>query len=152
MPDPFATVYGTEWFIDTDAGLVITDKGVFPLEAVGDLTLSGVLFSKPPAFISGVVAGPITGVLFSKPPSFISGVVLSGSIVTGVLFSKPPSFISGAVNLTISGILFSKPPSFISGVVAGPVTGVLFSKPPTFITGTITQVGIFSGWGIPAGI
>ncbi len=34
MPDPFSTVYGQEWFIDTDANLVITDQGVFPLEAV----------------------------------------------------------------------------------------------------------------------
>lgn len=32
MPDPFSTVYGQEWFVDTDANLVITDQGVFPLE------------------------------------------------------------------------------------------------------------------------
>ncbi len=31
MPDPFAIVYGQVWFVDTDAGLVFTDKGVFPL-------------------------------------------------------------------------------------------------------------------------
>lgn len=29
--DPFATVYGQEWFRDLDANLVITDEGVFPL-------------------------------------------------------------------------------------------------------------------------
>ncbi len=53
MPDPFSTVYGQEWFVDTDAGLVITDQGVFPLAVTG--VLNGVLFVAPPAFIIGSV-------------------------------------------------------------------------------------------------
>jgi hypothetical protein len=36
-------------------------------------TLLGVVFTKPPTFSAGVVAGPITGVLFASPPEFPSG-------------------------------------------------------------------------------
>ena len=95
MPDPFATVYGREWFVDTDANLVITDQGVFPLEAVIGV-LNGVLFAAPPGFISGTVAGSLTGVLFTRPPTFIPGVI--AFVLDGVLFTRPPTFISGTVS------------------------------------------------------
>ncbi len=97
MPDPFATVFGQEWFVDTDANLVITDQGVFPLEAVAPGVVNGVLFAAPPTFIAGTIALVLDGVLFTRPPTFISGVV-SGSVV-GVIFLAPPTFISGSVAL-----------------------------------------------------
>ena len=137
----------------------------------GPQTLSGVLFSKAPTFIVGIVAGPLLGTVFVKTPTFITGTVTlvkeiqmsgfslnmsyvegTGQTVTGVLFSRPPAFISGVVTpggVTVDGVLFSRPPAFIAGVVTpGGVTvnGVLFSKPPTFISGTVaatfTLVGV----------
>lgn len=75
----------------------------------GGNVVAGVLFSRPPAFISGVVTTgnvTVTGVLFSRPPSFITGVVTKAGILDGVVFLAPPSFVSGTVNLA-SADLFS---------------------------------------------
>jgi hypothetical protein len=132
------------------AGVLFSKPPTFVSGVVtaGNVTIAGVLFSRPPAFIIGVVtAGNVTvaGVLFSRPPSFISGVVDVGQL-DGVLFSRPPSFISGQINLTLPGVVFSRPPSFIAGVIATTFTinGVLFSRPPSFIAGQVnlTLLGV----------
>ncbi len=78
MPDPFATVFGQEWFVDTDANLVITDQGVFPLE---------------------IFSGVLNGVLFTAPPTFILGTVLLENLLSGVVFLAPPTFPTGSVTL-----------------------------------------------------
>ena len=66
----------------------------------------------------------LSGVLFSRPPSFIAGVIIPDQLLEGVLFSRPPAFISGVVSATytIDGVLFARPPTFISGSVLGSVT------------------------------
>ncbi len=150
--DAILTVYGQEWFTDTDAGFVITDKGVFPVE-VG----TGVPFSRPPTFIAGLVSqgDSLVGVLFTRPPSFITGVVTSDQVVTGVLFSRPPAFISGIVSGVLIGVLFSRPPTFIAGGIlidTQVVVGNLFFRPPLFISGVVILAGVDTsiGWGIGA--
>lgn len=67
--------------------------------ATVDQTVTGVLFSKPPAFVAGTITPVFTinGVLFSRPPTFIAGVVSATNIIDGVLFLRPPTFIPGAV-------------------------------------------------------
>lgn len=108
-----------------------------------DQTLSGVLFSQAPAFITGVVSATYTiaGALFTQAPAFVSGAVTATYTIDGTVFTKSPSFISGTVTTTytIDGVLFSNPPTFITGLVAidQTVTGVLFSKTPTFISGAV---------------
>jgi hypothetical protein len=150
--DTILTVYGQEWFTDIDAGFVITDKGVFPVE-VG----TGVPFSRPPTFIVGLVSqgDSLVGVLFTRPPSFITGVITSNQVVAGALFSRPPAFISGIVSGVLTGVLFSRPPTFIAGgIVIGTqvVVGELFFRPPSFISGVVilAGAGTFIGWGIGA--
>ena len=108
--------------------------------------LAGVLFSKPPSFIAGVVTPggvQLDGVLFNKGPVFIAGSVTPGGVqVDGVLFIKSPAFIPGVVSAssTLAGVLFSKGPTFIAGTITTgyALTGVLFSKGPVFIAGVVT--------------
>ncbi len=116
----------------------------------GPQTVDGVLFARPPTFIAGTIAGPLSGVLFSKPPTFIAGTVTPSNLLSGVLFTRPPSFIVGTVTPTnlLSGVLFTRSPTFIAGVVTPggvTVTGVLFARPPSFIAGTITPTNLISG-------
>ncbi len=77
--DPFSTVYGQEWFTDTDAGLVFTDKGVFPVEAVvGDLSSTAqgrIAFrSTSVGTVNHVVSGQGRMIVVGKGVGSIAGV------------------------------------------------------------------------------
>ena len=69
---------------------------------------------KTPWIGSAVVAGPqtVTGVLFTRSPAFITGAVTTTVDVDGVLFTRPPAFIAGTITPTyaLTGVLFTRPP------------------------------------------
>ena len=118
----------------------------------GAAQLSGVLFSKPPAFTAGAIiqAQILAGVVLSEPLVFTAGTVSATRTLSGVLFSKPSAFTAGTItsNKTLIGVLFSKPPAFTAGTISSAATtlsGAVFSKSPVFVTGTITATRTLTG-------
>ncbi len=116
----------------------------------GGVTVTGVLFTRPPSFITGAVTttNVIDGVLFARPPSFIAGAITTTNLITGVLFTRPPTFIIGVVTpggVQLDGVLFTRPPTFLVGSVSQRLSGVLFARPPSFVAGTITTTNLISG-------
>ena len=139
-PGIFTIAAGEEWITITLA-----------IRPSGSVTLTGVLFTKAPAFFTGVITTTVSvsGVLFTKAPAFFTGTISAQYTLSGVLFSQAPTFFTGAITTqnTLSGTLFVQAPTFPTGAITAiyALGGALFAEAPTFFTGAITQAFTLSG-------
>ena len=134
--DPFATIYGEVWFVDTDANLVITDKGVFPLEpdAAGVVSAEAAGHAIAHGRVTGSIVGAVTATAQGHAAS--SGTVASlGNLTDATAVGH--GVTSGLVTASLVGTIDATAVSY----------GVAHAQVAASIVGV---GGTFTGWGIPA--
>ncbi len=151
MPDPFATVYGQEWFVDTDANLVITDQGVFPLEDLAGAQSISVVAATETEVAQAVGIG--LGVVFATEPESAQVVAPSqGQIIAVTAVTETEAVQNMGIGLEV---VFATEPESVETINASAsvVIGVATeTETAQAVTAILVSDDLFTGWGIPAGV